>query len=43
MIPFNKPHIIGKETHYINDTVRIGKLSGNGLYTQKCQRWFEET
>jgi dTDP-4-amino-4,6-dideoxygalactose transaminase len=41
-IPFNKPYITGKETHYINDAVYAGKLSGNGKYTQKCQNWFSE-
>jgi len=41
-IPFNKPHLTGKEAHYMYDAVYTGKLSGNGKYTQKCQRWFEE-
>ena len=43
MIPFNKPYLTGKESHYIYDAVNTGKLSGNGKYTQKCQKWFEET
>lgn len=42
MIPFNKPHITGKEVHYIYDAVATGKISGNGKYTQLCQRYFEE-
>ena len=42
-IPFNKPYLTGKEAHYMYDAVYTGKLSGNGKYTQKCQRWFEET
>lgn len=42
MIPFNKPYLTGKETHYIYDAVNTGKLSGNGKYTQKCQSWFEK-
>ncbi len=42
-IPFNKPHLTGKEAHYIYDAVHTGKLSGNGIYTQKCQKWFEKT
>jgi dTDP-4-amino-4,6-dideoxygalactose transaminase len=42
-IPFNKPHLTGKEAHYIYDAVYAGKLSGNGKYTQKCQKFFEET
>lgn len=43
MIPFNKPHLTGKEAHYMYDAVHTGKLSGNGKYTQKCQKFFEET
>ncbi|MBP7077719.1 MAG: dTDP-4-amino-4,6-dideoxygalactose transaminase, partial [Bacteroidales bacterium] len=42
MIPFNKPHITGKEVHYIYDAVASGKISGNGKYTKKCQSFFEE-
>lgn len=41
MIPFNKPYLTGKETHYIYDAVNSGKISGNGKYTQKCQDFFE--
>ncbi len=42
MIPFNKPHLTGKETHYIYDAVNNGKLSGNGKYTKLCQTVLEE-
>ncbi|OYQ33315.1 dTDP-4-amino-4,6-dideoxygalactose transaminase [Flavobacterium cyanobacteriorum] len=42
MIPFNKPYLTGKETYYIEDAVRSGKISGNGKYTQKCQKFFED-
>jgi len=43
MTPFNKPFLTGKETLYITDAVASGKISGNGKYTQRCQKWFEET
>ena len=43
MIPFNKPYLTGKETHYIYDAVNSGKISGNGKFTQKCQCFFEDT
>src|SRR5690606_10083696 len=43
MIPFNKPYLTGKEAHYMYDAVHTGKLSGNGKYTKKCQKFFEET
>jgi dTDP-4-amino-4,6-dideoxygalactose transaminase len=42
IIPFNKPHLTGKENEYILDTVYSCKISGNGIYTQKCQKFFEE-
>lgn len=42
MIPFNKPYLTGKETHYIHDAVNTGKISGNGKYTKLCQDFFEE-
>lgn len=41
-VPFNKPHLTGKETHFIYDAVNSGKISGNGKYTKKCQQFFEE-
>ncbi len=41
MIPFNKPYLTGKEAHYLYQAVYSGKISGNGLYTNKCQDFFE--
>jgi len=41
-IPFNKPHLTGKETHYIYDAVNSGKISGNGKYTKLSQEFFEK-
>ena len=42
MIPFNKPYLTGKELEYIKEAVLSGKISGNGMFTQKCQKFFEE-
>lgn len=42
MIPFNKPILTGKEAHYMYQAVYTGKLSGNGVFTKKCQQFFEE-
>jgi len=42
VIPFNKPYLTGKETQYIEEAVHYGKLSGNGEFTKRCQRFFEE-
>ena len=41
-IPFNKPHLTGKEAHYMYQAVFHGQLCGNGEYTKKCQQFFEE-
>lgn len=42
-IPFNKPFLTGNETQYIEAAVASGKISGNGVFTQKCQAYFEQT
>jgi dTDP-4-amino-4,6-dideoxygalactose transaminase len=41
-IPFNKPYLTGKEMHYMYQAVYSGKISGNGMFTQKCQKYFED-
>ena len=41
-IPFNKPFLTGKETLYIEESVKNGHISGNGIFTKKCQTFFEE-
>ena len=40
MIPFNKPYNSGLETKYILDAIATGKISGNGIFTKKCQHFF---
>lgn len=42
MIPFNKPYLTGKESLYIEEAVKLGKISGNGIFTKKCQTFFEK-
>lgn len=41
-IPFNKPHLTGKEAHYMYQAVYDGKLSGNGEFTKRCQHFMEQ-
>jgi dTDP-4-amino-4,6-dideoxygalactose transaminase len=41
-IPFNQPYLCGKETEYILQAVQTKKISGNGIFTQKCQEFFEK-
>lgn len=40
-IPFNVPHIVGKELSYIQEAIYRGHLSGDGLFTERCSEWFE--
>jgi dTDP-4-amino-4,6-dideoxygalactose transaminase len=41
-IPFNKPHLTGKEAHYLYQAVYSSKISGNGAFTKKCHAFFEQ-
>ncbi len=43
MIPFNKPHLTGKELHNIADAHQRGQLAGDGFYTKRCSEWLEQT
>jgi dTDP-4-amino-4,6-dideoxygalactose transaminase len=40
-IGFNKPFLTGKETEYITKAVQLGKISGNGYYTDLCHQFFQ--
>ncbi|WP_057936209.1 dTDP-4-amino-4,6-dideoxygalactose transaminase [Algoriphagus resistens] len=41
-IPFNKPYLTGNELKYIEEAVAMGKISGNGEFTHRCQEFFEK-
>lgn len=41
-IPFNIPFITGKELQYIRKAIDTGRIEGNGIFTQKCQRLFQK-
>ncbi len=41
MIDFNRPYLTGKEMDYITQSVLSKKISGNGMFTKKCQGFFE--
>lgn len=42
MIPFNKPPLTGNEQKHILNSINSVKISGDGPYTQKCHKWFEQ-
>lgn len=41
-IPFNRPHMTGKELFYIAEAHFNGKLAGDGPFTKRCHGWIEE-
>lgn len=40
-IPFNKPHMTGKELYYIAQAHFSNKLAGDGPYTKRCHAWLQ--
>ncbi len=40
-IPFNKPCIAGNEMKYVTKAIEMGHISGDGHFTEKCQRLLE--
>ena len=42
MIPFNKPPYTGNEEKYVIESMKSSKISGDGEFTKKCHKWFEE-
>jgi len=41
-IPFNWPHMTGKELYYIAEAHFNGTLAGDGPFTKRCHGWLEE-
>lgn len=41
MISFNKAPFTGKETEYMQQAIKSGKMCGDGPFTGKCARWCE--
>ena len=40
-IPFNFPHMTGKELNYIAEARSNGRLAGDGPFTKRCHHWLE--
>jgi dTDP-4-amino-4,6-dideoxygalactose transaminase len=40
-IPFNQPQLVGNEHAYIDEALASGKLSGNGVFAERCAAWLE--
>jgi len=41
LIPFNKPHLGGKELWNIAQAHAKGQMAGDGSFTKQCQAWLE--
>jgi dTDP-4-amino-4,6-dideoxygalactose transaminase len=41
-IPFNRPHMTGRELHYIAQAHANGHLAGDGRFTKECAAWLEQ-
>ncbi len=42
MIAFNKPPLTGSEEKYVLESMKSSKISGDGEFTKRCHKWFEE-
>ena len=42
MIPFNKPPHVGAELKYMSQAVENLKISGDGEFTRRCNKWLEK-
>lgn len=42
IIPFNRPPYVGTEQAYIAEAIRSHKISGDGPFTKRCNRWMED-
>lgn len=41
-IPFNKPHMTGKELWYVAQAHANGHLAGDGAFSKQCGTWLEQ-
>ena len=40
-VTFNKPPYIGNEEQYVLESMKSSEISGDGQFSRKCHRWFE--
>jgi dTDP-4-amino-4,6-dideoxygalactose transaminase len=36
-VPFNRPALVGDELDYVRDAIERGHISGDGVYTRRCE------
>lgn len=42
MIPYNKPLVLGTEVEHLKNVMKIGSLTGNGIYARRCAEWISK-
>ena len=42
-IPFNRSSLQGRELEYIHETIDVGQVAGDQMFSRKCQELLEET
>jgi len=40
-IPFNRPSVVGEEFNYVNEAIKVGHISGDGIFSKRCHALFE--
>lgn len=40
-LPFNRPHLTGREFDYMRQAVENAQLAGDGPFTRRCHAWLE--
>jgi dTDP-4-amino-4,6-dideoxygalactose transaminase len=40
-IPFNRPHVTGREFEYIREAIARAHIAGDGIFSRRCQAWLE--
>lgn len=41
-VPFNRPHVTGKELEYVTEAVERSHLSGDGVFTKRANAWLAD-
>src|SRR6185369_455632 len=42
VVPFNRPRLVGTEHRYVDEAIATGKISGNGMFAQRCEAWLRD-
>jgi len=41
-IPFNRSSLQGRELDYIHETIEVGQVAGDQMFSRKCQELLQE-